>query len=99
MYPERDLNPHNRNGHRILSPACLPFHHPGGLEYLADIKSIQQLIKNSAYRLGWWNSTPAAWLLAKNTHRVFSLRSPLPSGQLLSCSLAALQVVPVFRSG
>jgi hypothetical protein len=23
------LNPHNRNGHRILSPACLPFHHPG----------------------------------------------------------------------
>ena len=30
-YPERDLNPHNRNGHRILSPACLPFHHPGGI--------------------------------------------------------------------
>ncbi len=30
LYPERDLNPHNRNGHRILSPACLPFHHPGG---------------------------------------------------------------------
>ena len=29
QYPERDLNPHNRNGHRILSPACLPFHHPG----------------------------------------------------------------------
>jgi hypothetical protein len=29
-YPERDLNPHNRYGHRILSPACLPFHHPGG---------------------------------------------------------------------
>lgn len=31
MYPERDLNPHNRYGHRILSPACLPFHHPGGI--------------------------------------------------------------------
>ena len=31
QYPERDLNPHNRNGHRILSPACLPFHHPGGI--------------------------------------------------------------------
>ncbi len=28
-YPERDLNPHSRYGHRILSPACLPFHHPG----------------------------------------------------------------------
>ena len=26
-YPERDLNPHNRNGQRILSPSCLPFHH------------------------------------------------------------------------
>ena len=33
-YPERDLNPHNRNGHRILSPACLPFHHPGGIIFL-----------------------------------------------------------------
>jgi hypothetical protein len=31
-YPERDLNPHSRNGHRILSPACLPFHHPGGFD-------------------------------------------------------------------
>ena len=34
MYPERDLNPHSRNGHRILSPACLPFHHPGGIKSL-----------------------------------------------------------------
>ncbi|MBS7410798.1 MAG: hypothetical protein KIG59_07575, partial [Muribaculaceae bacterium] len=25
---ERDLNPHSRNGQRILSPSCLPFHHP-----------------------------------------------------------------------
>ena len=23
------MNPHSRYGHRILSPACLPFHHPG----------------------------------------------------------------------
>ena len=30
-YPERDLNPHSRNGQRILSPSCLPFHHPGSL--------------------------------------------------------------------
>jgi hypothetical protein len=29
LYPERDLNPHSHYGHRILSPACLPFHHPG----------------------------------------------------------------------
>ena len=24
------MNPHSRNGQRILSPSCLPFHHPGG---------------------------------------------------------------------
>ena len=30
-YPGRDLNPHDRNGQRILSPSCLPFHHPGGI--------------------------------------------------------------------
>ena len=29
QYPGRDLNPHNRNGHRILSPACLPVPPPG----------------------------------------------------------------------
>ena len=28
LYSERDLNPHNRDGHKILSLACLPFHHP-----------------------------------------------------------------------
>ena len=26
-YSKRDLNPHSRNGQRILSPSCLPFHH------------------------------------------------------------------------
>ncbi len=30
MCPERDSNPHDRNGQGILSPSCLPFHHPGG---------------------------------------------------------------------
>ena len=30
-YSKRDLNPHSRNGQRILSPSCLPFHHPGSL--------------------------------------------------------------------
>ena len=24
LYSKRDLNPHSRNGHGILSPACLP---------------------------------------------------------------------------
>ena len=29
LYPGRGLNPHDRNGHRILSPACLPIPPPG----------------------------------------------------------------------
>jgi hypothetical protein len=29
LYPGRELNPHGRNGHRILSPACLPIPPPG----------------------------------------------------------------------
>ena len=29
MCPERDSNPHSRKGQGILSPSCLPFHHPG----------------------------------------------------------------------
>ena len=29
LYPGRDLNPHGRNVHRILSPACLPIPPPG----------------------------------------------------------------------
>ena len=29
MYPERESNPHGLNGHRILSPACLPIPPPG----------------------------------------------------------------------
>ena len=31
LYSKRDLNPHSRNGQRILSPSCLPippFEHP-----------------------------------------------------------------------
>ena len=31
LYPEGDLNPHSRYSHWILSPTCLPFHHPGNL--------------------------------------------------------------------
>ena len=33
LYPGRDLNPHGLNGHRILSPACLPIPPPGQLIY------------------------------------------------------------------
>jgi hypothetical protein len=40
LYPERDLNPHSRYGHRILSPACLPFHHPG--KYLSCSRAVMQ---------------------------------------------------------
>ena len=29
LYPEGELNPHVLNGHRILSPACLPVPPPG----------------------------------------------------------------------
>ena len=31
-YPGWDLNPYDRNGHRILSPACLPIPPPGQQE-------------------------------------------------------------------
>ena len=34
LYPKRDSNPHSRNGQRILSPSCLPFHHSGSRLYL-----------------------------------------------------------------
>ena len=32
LYSERDLNPHGRNGHWILSPTCLPIP-PSELDY------------------------------------------------------------------
>ena len=31
LYPGRDLNPHGRNAHWILSPTCLPIPPPGQL--------------------------------------------------------------------
>jgi hypothetical protein len=80
-YPEGDLNPHSRNGHRILSPACLPFHHPGILfNWMIMIMYIHLLRTHLSEEDGGM-ATPAVGLLTKNTHRVFSLRSPLPSGQ------------------
>ena len=42
-YPEPDLNRHGRNDRGILSPLCLPFHHPGfiGTKYLLNSKEHQ----------------------------------------------------------
>ena len=50
MYPERDLNPHSCNSQRILSPSCLPFHHPGSLACIEDRKVPQSYVflRNSA---------------------------------------------------
>ena len=36
LYPERDLNPHDCNSQRILSPSCLPFHHSSILSKRAE---------------------------------------------------------------
>ena len=36
LYSKRDLNPHSRNGQRILSPSCLPFHHSSILSKRAE---------------------------------------------------------------
>ena len=48
-YPERDLNPHGRTGQRILSPSCLPFHHPGeaGVSVGVGVGVGVKVIKNS----------------------------------------------------
>ena len=40
-YPEPDLNRHGHNDRGILSPLCLPFHHPG-----TGFKSLKTLVKN-----------------------------------------------------
>ena len=45
-YPERDLNPHSCNSQRILSPSCLPFHHPGSLFRLNECGKHTILLKS-----------------------------------------------------
>ncbi len=37
-YPEPDSNRHGRNDRGILSPLCLPFHHPGILVPFIHVK-------------------------------------------------------------
>ena len=45
-YPEPDLNRHGRNDRGILSPLCLPFHHPGfvGTKYISNTKERQTIL-------------------------------------------------------
>ena len=49
LYSERDLNPHNRYGHKILSLACLPFHHPSRSIVLLTI-SPHSIVRNGMHR-------------------------------------------------
>ena len=44
------MNPHSCNSQRILSPSCLPFHHPGSLACIEDRKVPQSYVflRNSA---------------------------------------------------
>ena len=51
LYPERDLNPHGRIGQRILSPSCLPFHHPGEAGVSVGVGVGVKIIKNSILRI------------------------------------------------
>ena len=60
QYPERDLNPHSHNGHRILSPACLPFHHPGYLDNSVNGNSECKYKKILLDSKGWWNVHPCS---------------------------------------
>ena len=62
--------------HWILSPACLPFHHPGKGQR-----------KNTSFQSLRMVGSPTSWLLAKNTHRVFFYAHPYHPGDSMSESL------------
>ena len=58
-YSKRDLNPHSRNGQRILSPSCLPFHHSSILKKESgkrDSNSRPYLGKVMLYQLSYFRS-------------------------------------------
>ena len=57
LYPGRDLNPHDRNGHRILSPACLPVPPPG--RYIKKTSLFTERISLSGRRDS--NPRPRPW--------------------------------------
>gem|GEM_PF-1956669 len=54
QYPGRDLNPHSRNGHRILSPACLPVPPPGQKIRALKLK-VQSFINTKTLNFVLWS--------------------------------------------
>ena len=93
QYPERDLNPHSLNGHRILSPACLPFHHPGGIK----IQFYKQSPVGRTLSRLCGNSTIRAELKSNSTNRALrvgpcpAFAGIPPSGQEQSCGHAVVR--------
>ena len=60
-YSKRDLNPHSRNGQRILSPSCLPFHHSSILSKRAENETRTRdpnLGKVMLYQLSYFRKYP-----------------------------------------
>ena len=60
-YSKRDLNPHSRNGQRILSPSCLPFHHSSILSKRAENETRTRdpnLGKVMLYQLSYFRRFP-----------------------------------------
>ena len=60
LYSKRDLNPHSRNGQRILSPSCLPFHHSSILSKRAENETRTRdpnLGKVMLYQLSYFRKT------------------------------------------
>ena len=83
QYPERDLNPHNRNGHRILSPACLPFHHPGNLLSWVDIDNFKFSYKELSLLKGMVECPPLQSGCSLSRHNMSGLNArPYHPGQV-----------------
>ena len=70
MYPGRDLNPYGRDGHWILSPACLPIPPPGPIivhvlpnDTLSNIKrnGVQSLRRDRMSERRDSNPRPRPW--------------------------------------
>ena len=65
LYSGRDLNPHDRNGHRILSPACLPIPPPEqtSMHYRLCVVSKKTRITSGIFLSGKRdsNSRPRPW--------------------------------------
>ena len=50
--PEAGLEPARPQSPRILSPVCLPFHHPGDFEVSAGFEPAVELLQSPALPLG-----------------------------------------------